>query len=265
MSNYTTRDIDYDKSFKAFLASTNEKEVIASALSGIVQIGANILDIGAGDGTMTRQILSKFSPSTYTAVEANNTFCDALEATGGGISTISGIYPEVDSALGSNRYDNVLSIYSTPLDRHKRRKFLQRAFSRTAGVGSSLIVVSFGGIDRWTRMITEIETILPPQPTDKKIHQIIRNKYPMRLRNDCDTLGETTARLITSEIVTDSPEELYYAVAFTATAGMSKALKRYTSSKKAIVDVIKQHAPSGRLTQSHSLVTIKRTEGRDGQ
>ena len=259
MSNHPPADIEYDESFKAFLSATNEKEVIASALAdGIVRTGASILDIGAGNGVMTRHLLSQLSIGSYIAVEANSTFCDAL--TGGGISTIRGSYPDVDVILGDSRYDNVLSIYSAPLDHPKREKFLQRAFSRTNDADGSLTVVSFGGIDAWAKMVAEIETTLPVLPAGANIYRVIGEDYPEQLRNDCGMLGEVTTRLVTSEIITNSPEELYYAVAFTATAGLRKALQCYASSKRDIVNIIKRHAPSGVLTQSHTLVTIRRTE-----
>lgn len=261
MRSYPDQDLTYDKSFTTFLSATNEKDIIVDALTkGIVRPGASILDIGAGDGIMTQLLLNRFSPSSYTAIETNGVFCNKLRALG--IEAVYGTYPDVDRKLGSNRYDHVLSIYSIPLQRDNRRNFLQAAFSHTEIENGILSIVSFGQQDPFTDMITEISASMKREPADADTQHPSDKDYPTKLREDCALLGNADLRLIESEIVAESPESLYSAVAFAATSGLKHMLKNYADAKDDILTIIERHAPLSTIKQSHSIVTVRRTERR---
>ncbi len=262
MSEYTPQDLHYDQSFKAFLAATNEKDAIVTALAErVVQPASSLLDIGAGDGTMSRRLIDRFHPKVYTAIEANETFCDTLM--GSDIRIVRGTYPAADSRLGDERYDTVLSIYSAPLTVEARRDFLTQAFRRTAPDTGALAVVSFGQTDAWTEMVTEISGQLPPMPSDMDVMATIGSHFAVRLGEECMAFGDVDVSYIDSEIATDSPEALYYAVAFTATAGLRHILEYYSLAKDDIVKIIERHAPTGKLAQSHSVITVRRNGNDD--
>lgn len=248
----------YAESFKRFLDATNEKDAISDALSkGALKNGDTILDIGAGNGELAGKLIERYKPSRYVGIELNKAFRDPLAALG--VEVISESYPKANTHLGDTQFGTVLSSYSVPLTNPSRLDFVHRAFERTREHDGTMAIVSFAGQDQWSTIAGEINDLIGDSiPDEEPAGQPTVADFTEALQEEFADLGHVEASIFTSEIDGGSIDGLFHSIAFIATAGMKAALKEYYQSKQAVMATLETHAPSGSITQSHSLVTISR-------
>lgn len=258
MSKQENIDSLYAQSFKRFLHATNEKDAVVNALShGVMKNGDTILDIGAGNGELAGKLIGRYQPSKYVGIELNKAFHDPLAALG--VEVIPKPYPQADSHLGDSQFGTVLTSYSVPLTNPDRIDFVHHAFERTRDGDGTMAIVSFADQDQWSTIAAEINDLIGDAiPAEEPAGQPGIENFVDALQEECADLGYVNASMFTSEIKGESIDDLFHSIAFIATAGMKSALQEYYQSKKAVIETLKTHAPSGSITQSHSLVTISR-------
>lgn len=251
----------YADSFQDFLDATNEKEVFVQALAANgLSKGMRLLDIGAGDGNLSKRILTHITPSEYVGVEQNPQFVRKLTETG--VQVIAGAYPEVDTQLGERSFDTVLTSYSVPLTSDARVDFVETAFKRTSTSGR-LNIISFGAPDQWTAIADEINDLLIVTDPEQSPSRPVPGDFMNTLEEECREFGSVEAHTITSEITAPSRDKLIRAIAFIATGGVASLLDQYFEAEEEVDAILAIYAPNNTIVQNHSFVTVNRQASRE--
>jgi SAM-dependent methyltransferase len=249
---------EYAASFDLFLAATNEKRVLAEAVTSAVQLNGDesLLDIGAGDGTLSAHL--RPHTSRYVAVEMDRQLSNRLR--GQGLEVVEGAYPAVDPIVEPDLFDVVLSSYSSPIEQKAMQEFVASAWRRVRA-GGFLSLVTFGEGDDWTKIADEIEQVAPF--AELRGYPLESTELASRansLQLICSGLGPVERRTPVSQLKARSHAELFYAAGFLATAGIEKALDMYSQAREDILRILSHYDPPV-IEQRHTLITVERLPG----
>jgi SAM-dependent methyltransferase len=137
---------DYIDRYQEFLDSTDEKDVIAAALSPLLKPGS-IVDIGAGTGDLAARL--QVDKASYTAIEQHPEFATLLR--GRGYQVIEELFP----CIVPNGYDNVLLCYC--LYGRKQCEIMIDSAWQIVDPGGRLIAVTFRDyLDDYNRLLHRI-------------------------------------------------------------------------------------------------------------
>jgi SAM-dependent methyltransferase len=140
-------DASYDWAFNAFLACTNEKEVLAQHILERIQANGvkSLLDIGAGNGDLALPL--SYVVDRYMAIEQKESYAAQLRAAD--LVVIQEKFP----LPMEQQFDMVLTCHSTPWKSNEYQPFLTSAFERVNDGGSLLIVTYDDEESEWNELL----------------------------------------------------------------------------------------------------------------
>jgi hypothetical protein len=237
---------EYSEHFKNFLDCTNEKKAIAKAVIAIArQTGkCELLDLGAGDGELTKLVAPGFKH--VTAVERNRSFFDGLKRIRNADVRLTSFaelkeIPKFNLALMSYSFSGVSIDYL--------EKFLAFLGKNRADARSKIIFVTYEDYSPWAIYMRDVYGVLS-KPIEGGTHW-----HERQLKQ----AGYKTARLqrVFSSTSAESLSALVESLSFIATPKVSL----YQHDKQFFEDLLRHTARensdgSWTLDQIHNVIEI---------
>ena len=198
---------DYHDRYREFLAVTNEKAVIAKAVSPLLLPGT-ILDIGAGTGDVPD--LMRVDVKCYTALECQPQFVELLRCKG--YEVIEGLFPcEVQRS-----YANVLLCHCLSGSRAQCRILISSAWKVLARPGRLIIVTFRDNADDYNELLHRI---------GHNARSTIDTRFNF-ITEMLTALGKTRSYMSTSYIYANNLFQLASTLSFMATNSNAGTLER---------------------------------------
>lgn len=206
----------YSEAFEAFLAHTDEKQVLLYELGR--RVGAfkasSMLDIGAGNGDLSIP-LSRYL-TRYVALEQKHDYAERLRAAG--LVTIEGAFPQPIA----ERFDLVLACHSLPSSRSSWEPFLHAAWGCVSERGHLLLVTFEDEKSPWSDLIegAGLEDVRAREARIRPLWDFLH------------TLGEVTVHPIETHVTTQTREEMLRALAFVWSDGRPGHIEAFQASAR---------------------------------
>jgi|SRR3989344_115228 len=222
---------EYLRNFRRFVENTNEKIEVARAINRIVQEKhpETMLDVGAGDGTLT-SILAPALREVYTVEKREN---HAQSLRNKGVTTFNEEFPCVLPA----QYDLVIASHSVPFEKGKIEAFVEGLIAATKEKGTVVIVTYKTEKDPWFKLMRDA---------------LGENWYGQNLQyfeNILDILrshGEVHIEKVDSEVRAKTAEELFEALTFVY-AGKDESLrKRFETFREQVIKELEKRYKNSR-------------------
>lgn len=159
----TNENAEYQAGFESFVLHTDEKEVLTKAITAWLPTNGTMLDVGAGDGTLSRQ-LRPYARS-YHVVERNPIFAGLLEAQG--FQLVGHEFPAHLPA--ETAYDTVLLSHSLPHTSGAVDMMLDAAFDITAPNGHLVVITNGDVANDYTLFLNEAGVDIPKATDGKRL------------------------------------------------------------------------------------------------
>lgn len=212
----------YIDAFELFLASTDEKDVLAKELRAQLKLhrSGSLLDIGAGNGQLGARLVSFVND--YLAIEARESYAAQIRSLG--LEAVTASWP-----CNLNRtYDAVLMSYVLTAD-DDLEKMLQPAVDSLNPEGLLLIVLhDVEGTD-WGDLLDELaiphrgESLLP-----NKTLRLLRDKFAL----------DVTVNYATSYACTADVEEMLAALRFVVSAGIAERVEPFNIAQTKVTTLL---------------------------
>lgn len=214
----------YAKGFAAFLAHTNEKEVLLREIGAIADTRncQSLLDIGAGNGDLSIP-LSRRIPK-YIAVEKLPEYVDKLRNVG--IEVIEGRFP----CPVPGRFDIVLASHSVGAREAVYRPFLENAWALVKEKGALVIVTYRQDGGDWRSLLNKVRF-------SRGEHELTGYDGIVKVVSN---LGKVDTLKVPTSVNISSKEEMFNALTFVASNGIEQFEKEFLDRRGAVEDILEQ-------------------------
>lgn len=217
----------YKDDFEKFLAHTDEKKVLLSAISREIKKRKikSLLDIGAGNGLLSIPLSNKVE--SYLAVEPNKNF--AIKLRKAGLEVIEGTFPL--KILGT--FDMLLTSHSIPHRKDLIEPFIKEAWKLVKVGGIFLIITCRGKENNRTWSMKGFEA-------NRKDPNYASLNYIIQL---LALFGKVKTRKITTQIITntlDTMVQVLSSIASVASSGRRKRKEEFLRSQIQLKEILNQ-------------------------
>jgi SAM-dependent methyltransferase len=227
MQNHRTTAI-YSDSFRGYLAHTDEKSVLFSAVSKRLRVlgTASLLDIGAGDGDLSIPLAKQVE--RYLAVEQKDDYAKRLRDAG--LTVVASAFP----CTIAESFDAVFASHSVPSQKDGVagwEPFLASAWSQVNEHGHLLIITFEDEESEWSDLVATagLEEVKP------------RKSRLGPLKDYLTSLGKVEVEVITTHVRTKALDEMLQALAFVWSDGRAHQLEAFLQNQKVAARIEQQY------------------------
>lgn len=216
----------YSRTFRAFLAQTDEKEVLLRAIKTRIRASASrsVLDIGAGGGDLAVPLSRNVKH--YVAVEQSPIFARRLQA--GGIAVINSFFP----CAIPGTFDIVLACHSVPRKRSEYEPFIDGALNCVSKTGQFLLVTHDDRGGAWEELLCACDLEWPERE---------ENRFT-ELWSVLNQRGEPVLFDVTTHLRSGTIEQIMDALSFLFGNGNDKHVQRFLMNAKVRSYVQQRHS-----------------------